>query len=142
MTTLSPIAVAMDSMSKEQRQLFFSVRINSEPQSLSVTLLVPGSARGSAVAEACRFGMDKDFGPGTWYLNRVLVQDPEARGHGVGTYVLSLLQATLRLRPDCETLLVEPGGYSNKIAAQRRFYRRAGFVKKLRADNLYVWKAK
>jgi hypothetical protein len=69
---------------------------------------------------------------------RVNVRQPDKHG----TYVLSLLQATLRFRSDCQRLIVEPGGYSNHIAAQRRFYRKAGFVKKPKADNVYVWAAK
>jgi GNAT superfamily N-acetyltransferase len=132
-------AVALISSTPDAR--LFGVRIYSANENVSVTLVPSGSQRSSGCAEACVF-LSEEFGEGSWYTNRVLVQDPEKRGVGMGSYLLSLLKETLRPRSDFRRLLCEPGGYSSKISEQRRFYRKNGFVKRRNCTNLYVWEPK
>jgi len=75
-----------------------------------------------AVAEATAF-YDT---PGSWYLNRVLVQDQKQRGQGLGSRMVRRLQEAL-VQQGCTRLIVEPGGYGSNIRDLFRFYRKLGF---------------
>lgn len=79
-----------------------------------------------------------EFKPGTWYLNRVLVQPESGRGCGLGTQLLQTLVNELSVRPGFKRLLVEPGGYGVDPARQRRFYTNFGF-KLTSGRTAYQW---
>lgn len=121
-----------------------SVRINSEDQAVSVTLIdtyIKNDAvltRPRGVAEASELPSQ---GPGYWYTNRVLVTRPEDRGSGTGSYLLTLLKATLQQHKGFVALLVEPGGYGVSPKKQINFYRKNGFVRAPKVGpNVYIWK--
>jgi GNAT superfamily N-acetyltransferase len=72
-----------------------------------------------AVAEANLVGTD-------WWVSRVLVQPPNARGKGLGGRLLEKLKRAERDTGGTR-LLVTPGGYSNEWERQDKFYRAHGF---------------
>lgn len=115
----------------------FQVHVGSHDINVCVSMRPKEGVAVRATSEACIFGPK----PGYWYLNRALVEPPTARGQGFGTYVMKRLLDTLAQRSDFEALIVEPGGYTNQIGKQRRFYRRLGFVRSPKfGPNVYVWK--
>lgn len=112
----------------------FQTFVSSTDMAVSVSFCAPyrDCPRVRAVAEASKIDEKR------WYVNRVLVQPATARKGGLGSYVVGLLVATLRLRADFESIVVEPGGYSDDLKGQRKFYRKQGF-KRIDA-NLYELK--
>ena len=80
------------------------------------------------VAQASRGGEP------VWWVNRVLVQPPNARGQGIGGTLLDALieacvdQDVLAGRPT--EILVTPGGYGADPRKQVAFYKAHGFVPK------------
>lgn len=70
---------------------------------------------------------------GEWFLNRLKVRD-ECQGQGVGPQLLAQLKAALVERaeshpdwPQCDRLIVTPGGYGSDEARLWKFYEREGF---------------
>lgn len=62
-----------------------------------------------------------------WWINRVLVQPPEARRKGIGSLMLTeLIQAVSR---QGGALKVCPGGYYQDKEDQFKFYEKNGFVR-------------
>lgn len=120
----------------------FSARIFCEEQAISVTVIETYikndsvGTRPKGTAEACIFPSLK----GHWYTNRVLVTRKEERGKGLGSYLLTLLKATLQQQEGFVALMVEPGGYGTDPKKQINFYRKNGFIRKPKLGlNVYVW---
>jgi hypothetical protein len=64
-----------------------------------------------------------------WWVSRVVVNPRGARGHGLGSRALKLLQeALVQQEPMGVRMLVVPGGYENNVEQQTHFYLKNGFV--------------
>lgn len=62
-----------------------------------------------------------------WYVNRVLVRDPAARGRGLGERLVRALLLAIEERGPA-WVIVEPGGYGSELQRLQRFYAKCGFV--------------
>jgi GNAT superfamily N-acetyltransferase len=61
-----------------------------------------------------------------WWVNRVVVNPPSARGHGLGSQLIEALKAAV-LKMGGKELMVCPGGYAGNVNKQKRFYKHHGF---------------
>jgi len=100
------------------------IYIRREPQAVGVTWQ-GGILKERAVAEASLIGMHPKGKSA--YINRVVVQPDELRGHGIGSKIFGLLVDELR-KQDYGRIIVEPGGYNVPREKQVHFYERFGFT--------------
>lgn len=83
-----------------------------------------------------------------WWIGRVLVQRDKERGKGIGSLILQRLLKTATTALTSDSLnpvphvVVAPGGYSDDLEGQMRFYRRNGFEPDPREPDLLHWRAK
>lgn len=83
-----------------------------------------------------------NLGEGLWSVDRAFVR-PSHRGKGLGTKLLKQLQETLSKRPDCQRLIVTPGGYGEKIEDQIHFYEKSGFTRiEDEEGECWIWRPK
>lgn len=68
-----------------------------------------------------------DFVSSFWWIGRVLVDPPKARGNGVGGYILEELKRAVK-EMGGTSLLVSPGGYAVDPKRQFKFYLSHGFI--------------
>lgn len=106
-----------------------------EELSVRITLLVSAEGIGGA---AGTISADHLFGGGRWWVSRCLVRSEPHRGKGIGTFLVSRLQAVLQPRADFSRLEVSPGGYGSDLDRVAAFYVRNGFRLE-RSEGLYVW---
>ena len=64
----------------------------------------------------------------SWWLSRVVIRDPAARGKGLGRELVQTLQHTVAAHAKRGPIHVSPGGYTDDLVGQYAFYRRCGFV--------------
>ena len=78
-----------------------------------------------------------------WYVNRVKVgnpHDPSTKGKGIGSLILRRALAEILKRNPQAKIIVEPGGYSNRIEDQRNFYAKNGFVEIPGKEGVMIFK--
>lgn len=72
-----------------------------------------------------------------WWISRVVVNPPKARGGGWGTKMLVELLSLMKKAGVAE-VRVCPGGYGVPITKQRNFYKKNGFVREDRKNDVWV----
>jgi GNAT superfamily N-acetyltransferase len=77
-----------------------------------------------------------------WHISRCLVQPAENRSRGVGSMLLQRAVAAALERDPGAVIEVCPGGYSDKIDAQERFYEKNGFVRSETIPDLFYYQPK
>jgi GNAT superfamily N-acetyltransferase len=78
-----------------------------------------------------------------WYVNRVKVgnpHDPSTKGKGIGSLILRRAVAEILKRNPQAKIIVEPGGYSNRIEDQKNFYAKNGFVEIPGEEGVMIFK--
>jgi hypothetical protein len=123
----------------------FSTRVFFSGNAISVsirqTLFQNGKIVEKSVGVAEASYVPVNLGVGVWYVNRVLVTNPSERGSGVGSYMLTVLKASLQRVSNFQALVVDPGGYGADPTRQANFYKRNGFRQLAsRSDQSLIWK--
>ena len=107
-------------------------KISINPNKVCVTKMVGDVPKACAEAELM---CDE------WFVNRVLVKDPDQRNKGIGSEMVEkMLTAIYGQNPDA-VVTVLPGGYGENPDEQANFYQKNGFVWEERAEyNIMVHK--
>lgn len=128
-----------------ERTSFGPMFIVGASGSLSVMLTNSDGARvRSRAAASADFMAHENW----WWIGRVLVVKDEDRGKGVGSLILQRLlkEITTSLIAEAGNIVVPhavvaPGGYSDNIDGQMRFYLKNGFEQVAGEDGLLGWRA-
>lgn len=97
-----------------------NVHVISNPQNVSIMYRV-GPVRSSVAS------IDRVDGH-QWWVSRVLVGDRDARGQGIGSYLIQRAVNEVLKNDSQAEILVEPGGYDSNTEQQINFYKKNGFV--------------